>query len=282
MDLLQRGAALFDKFDLVLDRAIRERTTREAQVTEAINSLKTIIPVTPNLLADTYQFSTLGNGVVNTELTAEEAHANSIFSAYLSDGGSVVNTKMTVLTLDQLKNHGLHPVAGDDFALANPYYDSASIPFYGGIFRVVLFDIEAVSGTNGAGYLHQGCYPTTAWGRGANTVVYSSALVNVLEASGGLTYSVHGNMGGETVLVGAADVGAGWQYKHGTQTGFIGCHQPWTRGSNVGRLKFAMCLPYIGFGDHGDNFVWADSIARPSQIKAGTHPNYRYSHFMGN
>lgn len=42
MDLLQRGAALFDKFDLVLDRAIRERTDREAQVAAAIQSLHSI------------------------------------------------------------------------------------------------------------------------------------------------------------------------------------------------------------------------------------------------
>lgn len=239
-------------------------------------------PVTPNLLADTYQFSTLCGGAVNTAMNAQDAHANSIWSAYLSYGGSVVNTTMTVITLDKLKDFGLHPKTGDDFSLANPDYDNPTYPFHGGNFRVVLFDINAVSGTRGAGYLHQGCYKKTGWGGGPRKTIYASALVNVLECTSDIKYDIHGNMCEGAVVIDASDVGKGWQYKYGLRTDFGGCHQPWTGGSNLGRIRFALALPYIGFGRHGSQFIWTDAIAKPSEIKAGTHSNYRYSHWMGN
>ena len=257
--------------------------TAKNELSTAQNDLRAMLPVTPNLLVDTYQFSSLCGGAVNTEMSALDAHLNSIWTAYLTYGGSVADTKITVLTLDKLQEHGLHPVAGDDFIKkVNPYANNVAIPFHGAAFRVVLFDINLTTAGGGVGYLHQPIAgQTSGWNMGSETKLYASAMVNVLECSPGLKYAVHANMTSDQCVVSETDVGKGWLHKSGTRSRLGGIYQPWSRGSNLGRLKFAMCLPYVGFGDHGSNFVWVDSIGKASQYKAGlTNPSY--SHFHGN
>jgi hypothetical protein len=255
----------------------------KAELSTAQDELRGLLPVTPNLLVDTYQFSSLSGGAVNTEKTAQEAHAGSIFSAYFSYGGSVADTKMTVLTLDKLKDYGLHPVVGDDFQKkVNGNFDHPTLPFSGANFRVVLFDINLTTAGSGVGYLHQALAgQTTGWGMGSEATLYASAMVNVLECTPGLKYAVHANATGEQCVISDADIGKGWQHKYGTRKRLGGLYQPWSRGTNLGRIRFAMCLPYIGFGDHGGNFIWVDSVGTASQYAARTM-NPAYSHFHGN
>lgn len=280
------NAELLDSVDGALQYVRDVRKDVDAELTRlatARNNLKSILPVAPNLLVDTYQFSTLCGGAVNTEKTAQEAHAGSIFSGYFSYNGSIADTKITVLTLDKLKNFGLQPVAGDDFInKVNAYANDATRPFYGGEFRVLLIDINLTTAGSGVGYLHQKLAgSTTGWGFGPEAMLYASAMVNVLECTPGLEYAVHANITGDQCVVSNDDVGKGWQYKYGTRKRLGGEYHPWSRGTHLGRIKFAMCLPYIGFGDYGGNFIWVDSIGKPSQHAAGTI-NSAYSHFHGN
>ena len=257
--------------------------TLQARADGVFNNLQGILPVAPNLLVDTYQFSTLCGGKVNTEMSAADAHLNSIWSAYLTHNGSVADTKITVLTLDKLKEYGLQPVATDDFSKhVNSHANDAIKPFSGASFRVVLLDINLTTPGGGVGYLHQAIAGnTTGWGFGPEISLFASAMVNVLECTPGLKYAVHANMTLSQCVLSESDIGKGWQYKYGTNKRLGGSYQPWSRGTNLGRIKFAMCLPYVGFGDYGSNFIWVDSIGKASQYKAGlTNPSY--SHWHGN
>lgn len=246
-----------------------------ADIEKRFQGLKSAFPVTPNLLKDTYHFSQLCKGKVNTPMSMADAHGG-CWLAYLSYGGSVANGTITVLTLDKLKDYGLQPVAGDDFHLASPYATSATSPFYGSGFRVVLLDFSITKAGGGVGYLHQAGNTveqmTTGWSAG-KFKTQSSILVNVLEQSGDTYFNVQSNMPAP-LRADKTLVGKGWQKLRGVRDGFGGAHQPWAYGA--GSMKIALCLPYVGHGDHGDIFLWADALTKASS----TEP-YRYSHWMG-
>ena len=269
------ATAALNKLSADIPKLIPDMEAKMIEIEQRFQGLKTSFPVTPNLLKDTYHFSKLCKGQVNTPMSMADAHGG-IWSAYLTHGGSVANGTITVLTLDKLKDYGLQPVVGDDFHLASPYATDTTRPFYGSGFRVVLLDFSITTAGQGVGYLHQAGNPaghmTTGWYAG-KFKTQSSILVNVLEQSGNTYFNVQANMPA-ALRADKTLVGKGWKKLRGVRDGFGGGHQPWAYG--VGSMKIALCLPYVGFGDHGDIFLWADALTKASS----TEP-YRYSHWMG-
>ena len=57
-------------------------------------------------------------------------------------------------------------------------------------------------------------------------------------------------------MIDGAEHGLGWTHMYKVATGIGGCLQTKIQGGK-GRIKFALALPYLGFGDHGGQPVWA-------------------------
>lgn len=229
-------------------------------------------PITPNFLADTYQFSSLCGGEVNTSMDIIEGHTDSLFGASYR-GTPNANVTMEIVTLDKLDARGID--FNGDLALATN--NNGSRPFYGSGFRVLLFTANITKDVSSLGssyiqVLNQGCPQQTGWSKGQITT-QSQVLANVVSASGDIYFQPHSNAPA-TIKLDKKDVGQGWKFHHATRQGFGGCHQPYFRG--VGKMTVAIALPYFGYGNNKGNFFWADSI---QQAKNGMH---RYSHFMGN
>jgi len=221
-------------------------------------------PVTPNLMADTYQFSSLCGGQTNTPMDIIDAHNGSLFSAsyYGTPDASVT---VEVVTLDQLGAKGID--FGGDLALAT------NAVFEGSSFRVLLF--HASINTDGRAYvqvINQGCPEQTGWDKG-QVKTQSQVLANVVSATGSIKFYPHDNAPA-IIELNNNHAGNGWKFHHAVRTGFGGCHQPCFRGT--GNMTVAIALPYFGYGDNGGKFFWADSIRK---AKDG---QFRYSHFMGN
>jgi hypothetical protein len=234
------------------------------------------MPITPNLLADSYQFSTLCGGKVNTPMHIFDAHTDSLFSTWLYNGTEGSGT-VEILTLDKISEHGFG--FGGDLHLATNYKEGGERNYYGSRFRVLLLDVVISKGQNNGKnglflVLNQGCPYQSGWNKG-KVKTESQVFINVLTQKGDIIFSPHSNMPA-IVSVGADDVGKGWQFKHSTKMGFGGCHQPAFLGK--GSMKVAIALPYVGTGDHGGNFFWADAIKSPEEAQMN---NFRYTHQMG-
>ncbi|MDU9050629.1 MAG: hypothetical protein Q3M30_17415 [Candidatus Electrothrix sp. Rat3] len=218
------------------------------------------LPVTPNLLQDTKHFDKICKGEKNKSVEIIAAHS-SPWSSRLYDG-TQGSGSVKVVTVDQLENEGI-PFGGDLARAANS--PGGERPFYGTDFNVLLLDVT-VTADRSNGYsalflvLNQGCPTFTGWGKGEFTT-QSAVFFNCLDQSGDIVFSPHSNMPA-SVDVTKEDVGKGWTYRQATRTGFGGCHQP--RFTGKGRMKVAIALPYIGYGDHKGRFVWAGSVGRYS------------------
>lgn len=231
----------------VVDNKIQDIDARVAsaqtQVDGFINNARAEFPLAPNLLRDTYQFTGLCGGQVNTPVDIVTAHGAPWGCAWVSGSGTGT---IEVVTKDQFAAKGIG--WGGDMALA------CSSDFYGAYFRAVLLDISFT--TSGLFlFMTQGCPAFSGWIRG-QFKTQASALVNVLSATGNIVCNVQANAA-PTLRADASLVGQGWKYLHATKTGFGGCHQPSFVGDAGSSMRIAIALPYWGTGDHGGNFIYA-------------------------
>ncbi|OHU87810.1 MULTISPECIES: hypothetical protein [Pseudoalteromonas] len=237
-------------------------SAKEQAVDAKIASFQKALPLAPNNLSDTKLFSKINaDHPEGTAVDVMQSHGAPWSCFYYN--GSQGNSTVTKLTNKMLADYGLSPNAGFHRALGD--FRSDSETYYGSDFRVLLFDVEITQGmatdeNYGRLYLlNQGCPTFTGWGRG-EFLTQASCWVNVLEHSGRLTFHPSSNRSAN-ITAGANDAGKGWQYKHAVRQGWGGCHQPFFGG--IGKMKVAVALPYVGTGDHGDNFIWADSVGHP-------------------
>ncbi|KID58260.1 hypothetical protein JF50_06160 [Pseudoalteromonas luteoviolacea] len=242
--------------------AVESRLTAKEQAVDAkIQAFQKALPLAPNTLVDSKYFNSIceANNTPTDILTAHKAP----WTSFLHDGTEGSGT-VTRLTLDKLDEYGLTP--NQDFQSRGiGSKNHGGEHYYGSNYRVLLIDIEITKGrTNDAdnGYffvLSQGCDTHVGWSKG-EFLTQASCWINVLESSGTIRFHPSSNRSAQ-ITCDHTDVGKGWQYKHAVRQGWGGCHQPLFVG--LGKMKVAICLPYVGTGNHGDNMVWADSVGFP-------------------
>jgi len=262
------GESIESRIDTKIAEMDAWKGTTEGDLQEKMH---TNSPITPNLIADTYQFASLCGGQTNTPMDIIDAHNGSLFAAsyYGTPNASVT---VEVVTLDQLDAKGIG--YGGDLSLAT------NSTFDGSEFRVLLFHAEV--NTDTSNWENHGAYIQflkqnqselqSGWYKG-ETATQAQVLVNVIEHSGDIIFKPHDNIGAE-INIDGDKVGQGWTFHHSTIHGFNGFNSPSFR--HTGTMTVAIALPYLGYGDNGGKFFWADSIR---QAKNG---RFRYSHFMGN
>ncbi len=221
----------------------------QKQVDSALDNLRADLPVTPNLLVDTKQFTGLCGGQTNVPMEVITAHSGAPWISSLYINTAYTGT-VEVVTLDQLAAKGI-PYGGD----LGYFTDST---FYGSDFRVALFDVtitaDAKKDLQGRLFaLNQGCPPYTGWTKAQVTTQFS-CVANVIEQSGGTHFIVSSNRG-PTLALGGDLAGKGWKFHHTIRKGFGGCDQPIFLG--IGHIKVAVALMYFGFGNHDGVPFWA-------------------------
>ncbi|QTH70930.1 hypothetical protein [Pseudoalteromonas xiamenensis] len=238
-------------------------TAKEQAVESKIAQFQKALPLAPNTLSDTKHFAQICKDVEpGTAVDVLKAHA-APWSTFFW-GGSGGTATVTKLNLSQLEEFGLAPNA--EF-LRRGIGSKGAVGelFYGSNYNVLVFDVEInqpskQNANEGLLFvLNQGCHTFVGWDRG-EFLTQASCWVNVLEHSGSITFYPSQNRSA-AIAVGGGDEKLGWQYKHSARGGWGGCHQPLFRG--LGKMKVAICLPYVGTGDHGNNMIWADSIGHP-------------------
>jgi hypothetical protein len=247
-------------FEKVRDDIEADRKNLSAKVDEYIANAAAYSPVTPNLLEDTKHFSKMCGGKVNEAVDMITAHS-APWNCFLHKGTTGHGT-VKVVTIDKIAAEGI-PYGGDLTRAVHP--PGGERPFYGTDFKILLFDVTITSNMNdgnaGMFYaINQGCPTFTGWNKGEFRT-QASLFFNLIEQSGEISFHPHANMP-VSVRISKDDVGKGWIYRQAAQNGFGGCHQPHFIGK--GRMKVAIALPYIGYGDHKGRFVWAGSVGRYS------------------
>ncbi|KZN34936.1 hypothetical protein N480_20325 [Pseudoalteromonas luteoviolacea S2607] len=242
--------------------AVESRLTAKEQAVDAkIRDFQKALPLAPNTLVDSKFFNSIceANNTPTDVVTAHKAP----WLSFLYDGTEGTGT-VTRVSLDKLDEYGLTP--NENFLNRGiGYKNHGGEAFYGSNYRVLLFDIEITKGRNSDAnngqffVLSQGCDTHFGWGRG-EFLTQASCWINVLECADTIRFYPSSNRSA-TIECNQSDLGKGWQYKHAIRSGWGGCHQPLFSG--LGKMKVAICLPYVGTGNHGDNMVWADSVGFP-------------------
>lgn len=243
-------------------QAINERVAvKEQEVNSFLLNARKDFPLTPNTLSDTKHFEAIARDTaLGTPVELFAAHS-SPWGAYLNHGSQGAGTITKIGTKD-LASHGIS--ANTEFQRALGAYRSEYGDYYGSDFKVLILDVDITgpridSSIGQILVLTQGCSTYTGWGRGEFTT-QASCWVNVLECDEGMYFYPSANRSA-SIKVGAEEKGKGWLYKQETRNGWGGCHQPLFSG--MGKMKVAVCLMYVGTGNHGDNAIWADSVGHP-------------------
>ena len=218
-------------------------------------------PVTPNLIADTKRWATLCGGQTNTEMELMAGHNGSAFSASIVAGTEGSGT-IEVVTLPELATHGLD--YGGDLVKAAAGPAASAGPWIGSDFRVLLLSVDITRDRAvGPGLLRalgQGRGLFTGWDVG-EFQTQIGCFVNVLAHTGEIVLRL-GDLLTASPEIGAGDEGQGWRYKHASQLGWGSHFVPAFAGR--GSMTVALALLYVGHGDHGGRFIYAQSLGRYS------------------
>ena len=245
-------------------RTSRTAVNPAAIRTMAVDEAKPAGPLAPNLLADTKKFATLCGGSTNTMTEIMAAHNGSSWRAARPSVSAASRGSLEVVTLPNLPGKGI--AFGGDLALAAL---GPSRNWLGSDFRVALLDvtINEHPGTNDVGredliVLAQDRDASLFTGlRRGGFRTQASCLVNVVRHSGDITFHIADRIMENPLIAGAGMAGGGWKYLHKASTGWADApHRCLFRGS--GSIRVALALPYIGTGDHGGAFIYAQSIGR--------------------
>lgn len=249
---------------------------RIAALEAAEASLKAHMPVAPNLIADAKKFATLCGGEANTEMAVIAGHASSAFSASWYNGTTGRGT-IEVVTPANFGAKGLD-FEGDLAKAINPRHleDGGAKADYiaaggkrlhaenSGIdFNALLFDVTITSdrtdGQPGLLFVLGQGRPKYLTRHAGEFRTQAHCLVNVLAHSGAIRFRPFFDYG-HLPEAGAEHLGRGWTWLRTVATGFDRHYRPAFSGQ--GRIKLAMALPYWSSGDHGDAYVFANSLGR--------------------
>jgi len=233
-------------------KAVDPAAIRKAAVSDA----RPAFPLAPNLLADTKKFAKLCGGQANTEMEIIAAHDSATWRATIPSGGKVTGT-LEVVTLEKLASHGIG--FGGDLELATDK------TFRQSDFRVALMEVTIKDGGENRLYLLSqndgGDGPPLFTGSSRGQFrTQTACFVNVVSQSGNIAFRPLSGILQDNLLAGAELAGAGWRYLHQADTGWR--TQPIFAFRGTGSMKVAMALPYLGTGDHGGAFIYAQSIGR--------------------
>ena len=228
---------------------------------QAVADAKPAFPLAPNLLADTKKFAKLCGGRANTETEIVAAHQyGSPWRAWRPPAANVEGT-LEVVTLPNLAAKGIG--FGGDLAKAT------DARFAGSDFRVVLMDVTIANNARGGNseqlvVLAQNSGSGLPFFTGSNKGEFktqAACFVNVVSHAGNITLRISDRiMPGGDLRVRGNLAGDGWTYLHRAATGWGEGHQCLFDGD--GSMKLALALPYVGTGDHGGAFIYAQSIGR--------------------
>ena len=267
--LIATNTALTQYFQQFRDGLEQQVTEKKAEMdthmASQLDQMTDMLPLSPNLLADTKYWQCVCGGATNQAVDVWDALDGHTWSWFWRDGEGVdhrtsdavidvFSGTLKVVTLDQLANEGC-PFGGD---LTLAFDEHSGHPN----FHVLLLDITLHA--PGSLYLlvqNAGAKKTfTDINRGEFTT-QASALAYVMSHSGDITYDVHGCMA-PTVRLKNTHLDQGWQYHHNSKKGFGGGYHPRFFTASAGHMKVAMALPYFGLGDHGGRFIYAQSVGR--------------------
>lgn len=227
---------------------------KEKQVDEFISNARAEYPLAPNVISDTKHFNAMCKDVeLGTPVDIFDSHT---YPWSISSAVAAVSGTVTKLGVHDLADYDLTPNGDLLKAIGNKNYNGQL--YYGSDFKTLLFDVEITQAmSDGREYIIvlSNSDRFTGWSRG-EFITQSSCFVKVLEHEGDIQFYPSLNMAG-TINAGTT-INEEWQYLHATRVGWGGYHQP--RFTGVGKMKVALCLPYIGTGNHGGKFIWADSV----------------------
>ena len=250
----------------------------EAQVNTFIQQGAANFPLGPNLLQDSKKFTGLCGGQLNTILPWDQGGLGGVWGALWIDGavGTLDVEVIYVGDTQRLTALGLYPL-GDLEWLARPF-SHLTLSDYGQDSNIAVFDLTITAHTPGESHIpfafSHDCLPYTGWQLGTFKT-QASAFINVMSADG-LQFELFRNRAGAVPPVGEAEVGLGWRYYHGARDGFGGCNSSYVLSYDATtetyhvpivpaapkHIKFALALPYQGFGDHQGIPIWAGSAGR--------------------
>ncbi len=246
----------------------------EQQVSAFIQSGAASRPVTPNLLPDSKKFENLCQGQLNTIMAWDEGGLAHPWNGFFLNGATGSLRVEVVYVGDQtrLMELGLWPLGPlDDMVAPAPH---ETLTDYGQDSNIVVFDLTLDTWTNtGAStayvpFIFQtDCLEYTGWSKGRFKTQQSS-YISVLAAEH-LSFELFRDRAGDMGPIGAAEAGQGWRHYSGSREGFGGCNTSYVltdldeiTPALGARLKFALALPYQGFGDHQGLPIWCGYSGR--------------------
>lgn len=123
--------------------------------------------------------------------------------------------------------------------------------------NAVILDVRITEDADGNGLFHllnqQRTPNFTSWNRG-NFSTQVSVFVNVLAAEGDTSLHLFDTRGAG-VRIDGTNKNKGWKHYFNYRKGFG--EEEKSAFVGKGRLKVAICLPYVGHGFHGGTPVWA-------------------------
>lgn len=133
-------------------------------------------------------------------------------------------------------------------------YDGAKV-------NAVILDVKISQDADGKGQFFVLCQSRTpnftSWNAG-EFAVQAGVFATVLEHDGGIRFNFLAGRGPGVVIDGGSK-GEGWKYYHSRRNGFGEKDGSYFEG--IGRMKVALCLPYLGHGNHGSVPVWSGFIS---------------------
>ncbi len=259
----------------------------EQQVTDFIQAGAATRPVTPNLLPDSKHFANLCGGALNTILAWDNGGAGTPWNVVFQNSTGTCDIEVVyAYDIPRLTALGLWPL-GDMASLVRAF-PHPTIPDYGVDNHIAIFDIVITDWTYNELtnsfiplYFAHDCFSYTSWFLPDSWSTQLSYFINILSVDG-LEFDFgrrsHGHQTriglgapeGLPVNLGANIVGQGWKHISGGRSGFGGCNSSYVLSVddhtitplNPAHIKFAIALPYQGYGDHQGLPIWAGAGPR--------------------
>ncbi|ETX03592.1 MAG: hypothetical protein ETSY1_46840 (plasmid) [Candidatus Entotheonella factor] len=268
-DLTQSTDALTQEVRQLIPQWDSRVGTLETQVQSFIEEAAASFPVASNLLPDSKNFDGLCQGQKNVRMAWDEGGLGHPWHGiWLGATGSLFVEVVYVGDEARLTELGLWPL-GPLNELVRPFAHP-TLGDYGQDSHIAIFDLGIHTWTKGQPVeqntipftFQMDCREYTSWWIGQFKTQQSS-FMNVLSANH-LAFNLFRNRAGYSPEIGADAVGLGWKHYAGALTGFGGCNSSYvvsdidviTPQDNA-HIKFALALPYQGFGWHHGIPVWA-------------------------
>ena len=217
--------------------------------------------VTPNIISDARYFHGICSDTVNTPYNILSTSAFTYpWSEFEFMNGTTGSGNVEVVDLDNLLNHSINH--GGDLEKAVSEYDDGRIGFSGD-FNVLFLNVQITSGqSNGmtgmVSLLSQGNYTFSGNSKG-EFPIQLSLFANVVSVTGTMAFYMT-SLTREHIKLSKNEEGLGWVYHYVNHQNLVGRLRFYFMG--IGRMQVAIALPYAGYGKHGSNYVFANSLGR--------------------